>query len=80
VDRVLQQEDGGAGRLAAAATATAAEGSLLAILQRVAPQQRGRPREVLIAISNYNLVLSGQLPLWLQVCAALPCCPHVTCA
>lgn len=37
----------------------------------MAPQQRGRPREVLIAISNYNLVLSGQLPLWLQV----PPCP-----
>ena len=68
--------------------AEAKGGELLGVLRRVAPQQPGRPKEVLIAISNYNLVLSGQLPLWLQVsplsarpapdrcpCAAFAVCP-----
>ena len=54
-------------RQAGPAAGTGGGGDLLSVLQRVAPQQPGRPREVLIAISNYNLVLSGQLPLWLQV-------------
>ncbi len=36
---------------------------LESILQRVAPQ-----REVMIAISNYNLIREGMLTTWLEVC------------
>ena len=34
---------------------------------QVAPAKPGRPREVMIAISNYNLVATNMLPLWLKV-------------
>lgn len=36
---------------------------LESILQRIAPE-----REVMIAISNYNLILEGMLTTWLEVC------------
>lgn len=36
------------------------------LLQKIAPAQGGRPREVLIAISNFNLVRGGHLGLWLE--------------
>lgn len=52
------QEHGGAAAL---------DTDLHSILMRVAPPVKGRPKEVLIAISNFNLVPGGQLPLWLQV-------------
>ena len=48
----------------------------------MAPQQAGRPREVLIAISNYNLVLSGQLLCVLGMapaCEAFIACMHYLC-
>ena len=44
-----------------------ASGGLHDTLMRVAPEQKGRPKEVLIAISNYNLWPMGALPLWIKV-------------
>ena len=35
---------------------------------QVAPAEPGRPKEVMIAISNYALVSTNMLPLWLKVC------------
>ena len=49
--------------------AVQALGGLHDVLLRVAPQQKGRPREIMIAISNYNLWPIGALPLWLKVCS-----------
>ena len=37
------------------------------LLMRAAPQKKGRPKEVIIAISNYNLWPLGALPLWVKV-------------
>ena len=34
---------------------------------QVALVKPGRPKEVMIAISNYALVSTGMLPLWLKV-------------
>ena len=34
---------------------------------QVAPAKQGRPKEVMIAISNYALVSTNMLPLWLKV-------------
>lgn len=48
-------------------TAVQARGGLYDVLMRVAPQQEGRPKEVMIAISNYNLWPIGALPLWIKV-------------
>lgn len=48
--------------------AAAVNSNLRSILTKLAPQVRGRPREVMVAISNFNLVPGGQLPLWLKVC------------
>ena len=42
-------------------------GGLHDVLMRVAPQKQGRPKEVMIAISNYNLWPLGALPLWVKV-------------
>ena len=50
-----------------------ASGGLYDTLMRVAPGQKGRPKEVLIAISNYNLWPMGALPLWIKV---LLCSEH----
>ena len=50
-----------------------ASGGLYDTLMRVAPEQNGRPKEVLIAISNYNLWPMGALPLWIKV---LLCSEH----
>ncbi len=44
-----------------------ASGGLYDMLMRIAPAQKGRPKEVLIAISNYNLWPIGALPLWIKV-------------
>jgi len=57
---------GGSGAAAAALGARRSSGkprnALEEILQRVAPQG-----EVMIAISNYNLVLESSLVMWLEV-------------
>lgn len=45
-------------------------GPLHETLLRIAPQQQGRPKEVMIAISNFNLWPIGALPHWIKV--ALP--------
>ena len=42
-------------------------GALHEALLRIAPQQQGRPREVMIAISNFNLWPIGALPHWIKV-------------
>ena len=42
-------------------------GALHDLLTQVAPQKEGRPKEVMIAISNYNLWPLGALPLWVKV-------------
>lgn len=42
---------------------SAPRSELEGILQRIAPD-----REVMIAISNYNLILEGMLTTWLEVC------------
>ncbi|CAL8464975.1 g4510 [Coccomyxa elongata] len=58
--------DGGANMGKEHGGAAALDTDLHSILMRVAPPVKGRPKEVLIAISNFNLVPGGQLPLWLQ--------------
>ena len=42
-------------------------GALHDLLTQVAPQKTGRPKEIMIAISNYNLWPLGALPLWVKV-------------
>ncbi|CAL5229301.1 g12600 [Coccomyxa viridis] len=41
-------------------------GALHDLLTQVAPQKEGRPKEVMIAISNYNLWPLRALPLWVK--------------
>ncbi len=53
-------------------------GALHDLLTQVAPQKKGRPREVMIAISNYNLWPLGALPLWVKVHSLHLC--HWRCA
>lgn len=48
------------------AQADGSASSLYQLLARVAPPAGGRPAEVLIAISNYNLIGGGQLTAWLE--------------
>lgn len=55
-----------------AAQADGGGASLLQLLARVAPPAAGRPPEVLIAISNYNLIVGGQLNAWLEARARGP--------
>jgi len=55
-----------------AAQAGGGGASLLQLLARVAPPAAGRPPEVLIAISNYNLIVGGQLNAWLEARARGP--------
>ena len=43
-------------------------------LLRIAPQQQGRPKEVMIAISNFNLWPVGALPHWIKVAFPLLAC------
>jgi hypothetical protein len=57
---------GVADSVVAAAQAGGGGASLLQLLARVAPPAAGRPPEVLIAISNYNLIVGGQLNAWLE--------------
>ena len=45
----------------------ASESNLFQLLARVAPPAGGRPPEVMIAISNFNLIAGGQLNAWLDV-------------
>ena len=45
----------------------ASESNLFQLLARVAPPARGQPPEVMIAISNFNLITGGQLNAWLDV-------------
>ena len=42
-------------------------GGLHETLLRIAPEQQGRPKEVMIAISNFNLWPIGALPHWIKV-------------
>ena len=49
------------------AQADGSDSSLYQLLARVAPPLGGQPAEVMIAISNYNLVAGGQLTAWLEV-------------
>ena len=51
--------------------AAAPRSELETILRRVAPAAPGREPEVMIAISNYNLILGGQLNTWLEVCVEM---------
>ena len=46
-------------------------GGLHEALLRIATPQKGRPKEVMIAISNFNLWPIGALPHWIKV-AFLP--------
>ena len=45
----------------------ASESNLFQLLARVAPPAVGQPPEVMIAISNFNLIAGGQLNAWLDV-------------
>ncbi|KAK9837243.1 hypothetical protein WJX81_001335 [Elliptochloris bilobata] len=57
-------------RLQGAALVADDSGSgLFQLLARVAPPSGGRPPEVMIAISNYNLIAGGQLIAWLETVA-----------
>lgn len=48
------------------AQADGSASSLYQLLARVAPPAGGQPAEVMIAISNYNLIAGGQLTAWLE--------------
>ncbi|CAK0787073.1 hypothetical protein CVIRNUC_010289 [Coccomyxa viridis] len=64
----LDAADGSTGPATAMQMQAAARpvGPLHETLLRIAPQQQGRPKEVMIAISNFNLWPIGALPHWIK--------------